>query len=384
MIWVWAFVAGSLLVISLIAALNSLTFPRLGKSYTHAGPLTSLLIPARDEAAQIGATIGRLLAQDYANFEIIILDDHSSDGTAQIAAEAGKGDPRLRVQAGLALPTGWTGKNWACQQLAELARGDILVFSDADVQWEAHTLAALVASMRDYQADLLTVWPTQQSITWAERLVVPMMMLAVLGYLPEILVRRTRWAAFSAANGQCLVFRREAYQQIGGHAAVQGSVLDDVRFARLTKGAGLRLVMALGAELLSARMYSEWRQVRDGFAKNILAGHGNSPLLLTCSALFHWLVFLAPWVWLGIGWTLRLGPGWPWAPVLMAGLSLMPRLLTASLSGQRLRDGVLMPVSVVCMSVIAWQALWWHFREGGPEWKGRRIQPAKAKMEDKA
>ncbi|HSF81398.1 MAG TPA: glycosyltransferase [Anaerolineales bacterium] len=376
MIWVWAFVSGVLLVITLVAVLNTLTFPRLQSTVDWIGPSVSILVPARDEGRQIGNTIRRLLAQDYQNYEIIVLDDQSSDDTFEIAIEAGAGDTSLRVEKGQVLPTGWTGKNWACHQLAGYARGDILVYTDADVHWEPGALRALVSNMLNHQADMLTIWPTQRTITWGERLVVPLMMLSILGYLPETLVRFTRWSAFSAANGQCLAFWRETYDRTGGHAALKGSLLDDVDLARLTKKTGLRLVMVLGEELISARMYSGWRQVRYGFAKNILTGHGSRPMLLFISTLFHWLVFIGPWTWLSLGWALPLGTGWPWLPLLLTILSLTPRLITAAISRQRLMDGLLMPVSVILMSLISCQSIWWHLHHGGPEWKGRRIQAA--------
>lgn len=379
MTWLIILVSLALIGMAGIASLNSLTFPRLRPAAPQAGPspLVSILIPARDEAAVIGQTVPRLLAQSYAHFELIILDDHSTDATPALVRAAAAEDDRVRLLAGQPLPPGWLGKNWACQQLAQAAQGEWLIFTDADVQWEPAALSALVAELRHTEADLLTVWPSQHSHSWGERLVVPLMALAIVGYLPLLLVHHAPLAALAAANGQCLAFRRRAYQTIGGHQPVWNEVLEDVVLARTIKAAGLRLRMADGAGLIRCRMYRGWPEVRDGFAKNILAGYGGSVFFLLLATLFHWLVFVGPWLWLLAGWFLSSATVgatlWPVGPLLLIGLGLGVRLLTAAVTGQRLADGLLMPLSVLLMTRIAGQAIWWQWHYGGPRWKGRTI-----------
>lgn len=386
------FITLALSGMAVIAIINTLTFPRLKPAALSAAPRLSILIPARNEAAVIGTTVKSLLLQTYSNFEIIVLDDNSSDGTATLAQAAAQGDSRLRVITGAPLPRGWLGKNWACHQLAQAAGGEWLVFSDADVRWSPGALAALVAEMGRTQADLLTVWPTQHTHTWGERLVVPLMALVILAYLPLPLVHHTPWPAFAAANGQCLAFRRRAYQNIGGHAALRDNVLEDVAFARRIKGGGLRLRMADGAGLVSCRMYRDWPSVRDGFAKNILAGYGNSVFFLVLTTLFHWLVFLLPWLFLftiypqgAFGSDLRFTiSDSPFTIhysqfiihnllLSLIGLGICLRMLTAAATRQRLGDALLMPISVLLMTRIAAQSIWWHWR-GGPKWKGRIVK----------
>ena len=369
----WA-ITGALLVISLTAITNVFTLPHLknrAKSKTdEQQPFVSVMIPARDEAAVIGGTISRLLAQDYARYEIILLDDQSTDGTTEVALQAAGDDPRLHIQTGTPLPAGWMGKNWACQQMQQNAKGDILVFTDADVIWEPNALRALVENMTATQADLYTIWPTQQTVTWAERLTVPLMALVILGYLPIIGTHYVPLAAFGAANGQCMAWRRSAYDTVGGHQAVSDNVLEDVTMARMIKAAGLRLRMADGNTLIRCRMYTNWPSVRDGYAKNILAGYGNSIPLLLGATVFHWGIFLIPWVWL------LVAPGlWPLLLVI-AGLSV--RALTAAFTHQRIIDAILLPVSVLVMTRIAFQAIYWQWRYGGPVWKGRVVQSKSA------
>lgn len=362
-----------LVVMLLIAVVNAAVMPRLRKQEgpeqrPAGGPAVSVLIPARNEVAIIAGTVRSLLAQTYPNYEIVLLDDHSDDGTGDIAlAEAG-GNPRLRILTGAELPPGWLGKNWACHQLGQAAGGDLLVFTDADVGWQPEALAALVQSALQHAADLLTVWPTQHTETWAERLVVPLMALTVIGYLPLPLVHHSPFSAFAAANGQCLAFRRPAYERIKGHAGVRGEIAEDIVFARRVKQAGLRLRLADGNGLITCRMYDGWPAVRDGFAKNILAGYGGHVWALLLATLFHWTVFLGPWLWLAVA--LFMGGSLLW-PAALVALTVAVRGLTAIVTGQRARDALLMPVSVALMTAIAARALWWQWRYGGPKWKGR-------------
>jgi chlorobactene glucosyltransferase len=359
------FISFALFILGITAVVNFLFFLRLKPAQPALKPNLSVLIPARNEAAVIGQTVHALLRQTYTNFELILLDDQSNDGTGAIALAAANEDSRFRLLSGTPLPPGWLGKNWACYQLSQAATGDYLLFADADVRWAPDALAALLALAQTEQADLLTVWPTQQTETWAERLVVPLMAFAILCYLPILPVHFSQWPAFAAANGQCLLFRQAAYDKVGGHTAVHNNVIEDVALAKAIKANRLRLRMADGNRLVSCRMYQSWPEVKAGFAKNTLAGHGNSIPFLLLSTLFHWLLFLFPWVWFAATldiWPLVLG---------LAGLAL--RGGTAVFTHQRLLDALLMPVSVLLMTRIAFQSIQWQ-RQGTAEWKGRILE----------
>lgn len=366
-------VAAALVVIGVILAINVFLFPRL-----HAGPdplvwpRVSILIPARDEAAVISSTLQHLNIQEYPEFEIIVLDDNSADGTADLASTIGG---RIRVITGEPLPSGWAGKNWACQQLASHAAGDLLLFTDADVVWRPGSLRALVAEAQRTRADVLTIWPTQITQTWPERLTVPLISLVILGYLPVWAVHYVGASVFAAANGQCMLWRRDAYIHAGGHAAVRATVLEDVMLARRVKSLGLRLRMAYGANFVACRMYADWSSVRRGFAKNILAGFGGV-LPLLASALFHWLLFLFPLSLLFLSLLPQFNlTSYSTEAFLLTLLGLMIRAVSAAWTDQRTLDALLMPLSVLLMTVIAAQALVWHFKFGGPEWKGRVVSP---------
>ncbi|HRL10691.1 MAG TPA: glycosyltransferase [Aggregatilineales bacterium] len=360
----------ALTYVTLVATMNVFAFPRVGARPTAlaSAPRVSVLIPARNEARVIANTVRAHLAQDYPDFEVLVLDDHSDDSTGDIARAAG--DDRLTVHAGQPLPPGWLGKNWACQQLADQAGGDLLLFTDADVRWEPGALAALVSELQRTRADLLTVWPTQITRTWSERLTVPLMALVVVGYLPIIGTHTVPHPAFAAANGQCMLWRREAYLRAGGHEAVRNRIVEDVALARRVKASKMHLIMEDGGGLIACRMYHNWPEVRDGYAKNILHGHGGLiPLLL--STVLHWLMLLYPWLLAVIaimsGDRLLLA----WAAALIA-LGVLVRMLTAAVTRQRLLDALLLPASALVMTVIAFRAIYWQFT-GGPRWKGRTV-----------
>jgi chlorobactene glucosyltransferase len=374
MLFTALFITLALIAMSGVAVLNALTFPRLRLAPPRAAPSVSVLIPARNEAGRIARTVRALLAQPEVS-EVLVLDDASTDGTGEAARTAAPGDGRLRVLNGAPLPAGWLGKNWACHQLAQAGRGDVLIFTDADVEWRPGALAAALGEFARTRADLLTLWPTQLTSTWGERLVVPLIALTIIGYLPVLATHHLPWRVFAAAMGQCLLFRRSAYARVGGHAAVRDHIVEDMALAKNIKSAGLRLRAADGAGLIACRMYQNWSEVRAGFGKNILAGHDGSPALLLLSGCLHWMCFVLPWLWAaGVG---RWELGWAW-PLSLVAMGIGVRALSAAVTRQRVADSLLMPLSVVLMSIIAVQALVWHWT-GGPVWKGRPQRAAGAK-----
>ena len=364
-------VTGGLAAMTAISLLNWLALPVLRKTDAHTFSRVSVLIPARNEASKIAGTIRDLLRQTHPHFELLVLDDQSEDGTALAVQECAAGDRRLRVLQGSPPPPGWLGKAWACQQLAAQANEELLIFCDADVGWHETAINVLLCEMDRRGADLLAVFPTQRTETWSERLCVPLIAYAIHAYLPVYGVHHLPFPQLAAANGQCIAFRRQAYNQVGGHAVVRDNVLEDVGLARLTKRAGLRLRMAEAGGLVTCRMYCDWQSVREGFAKNILAGFGGPPGLMAATT-FHWLTFLAPWVFLVSGFAGAGVPGHLWWPTLLIFAGISVRGFSAWRSGQRVTDALWLPASVLVMTCIAGQALWWQLRYGGPLWKGRR------------
>ena len=235
------------------------------------GPLVSVLIPARDEAARIGACLDGLARQSYRRFELIVVDDGSTDGTAEVARAYAGRIRGLQVQIGAALPDGWAGKPWACWQAASRARGDWLLFLDADVTPGPDLLAALVARAEARQLDLLTAMPLLQLGSAAERLVLPAFMSLLYSLYPlDHMGDPATPIAF--ANGQCMLVRHVAYAALDGHRAVRGSVLEDTHFGQIAKAAGGRIEAVAAPDLIAVRMYTGWRSLAEGLIKNAVAG----------------------------------------------------------------------------------------------------------------
>ncbi|MFT7585273.1 MAG: chlorobactene glucosyltransferase [Cellvibrionaceae bacterium] len=372
MTWLFFIIAFFLIIFLITAVSNMAVMVRLRPKIDKADlSRLSILIPARNEAAVIGRTVRQLLDQSDQPFELILLDDGSNDGTADIAHKAAAGDPRFKTITGEPLPTGWLGKNWACKQLSEHAApsSQISLFTDADVTWEPGALNALMQEFHRSEATMLSVWPTQTTVTPAEKLVVPLMKFSILSYLPLLGVHYLPITALAAANGQCLLFKRHVYEHIGGHATVADQIIEDVALARAIKMFGFNLRLVDGGRLIGCRMYTSWGDVLAGFGKNILAGHGNSVLFLLFSTLFHWMMFVLPFVWLLISGSL-----------LAAGLVALVLLLRFSIDlfvgvrpGLALVQAILMPVSVGLMTLVAVKGVRWHFGDG-PKWKGRNLK----------
>ena len=283
-------------VVLLIVLSNAVLLVRPGRARAGAAtPLVSLLVPARNEAANIEACVRSLLAQTYPRFEIVVLDDRSEDATRAIlererAAATAAGDGRLVVLAGEEPPTGWTGKNWACHQLALAAQGEVLLFADADTVFvDPDAVGGLVRALQASRADLLSGLPRQVLATPGEALLVPLFYWALLSFTPLALARVWRRAPVARAVGQLMAFRRTAYDAIGGHEAVRGSVVDDIALARRVAAAGLVWRLMDATDLVTCRMYRSGREAVNGFAKNLFAAFGNA--ILPYAFVWGWLAY---------------------------------------------------------------------------------------------
>ena len=312
---------------------NAFVFPRLRPRPTPPqGARASLLVPARNEAHNLPLLLPGLLAQGAG--EVIVLDDGSTDGTAEVARQLG-----ARVLTGQPLPPGWHGKPWACQQLAEAAQGEVLIFTDADVRWHRGALGAVLHELERSEADLLSVYPRQVNATPGERLLTPLVDAVLLTLLPEPLLRVPHRSA-SAANGQLMAFRRAAYERVGGHGLVRAELLEDVAFGRRLKARGGRLALALGADCVGVRMYRSYAESVEGFGKNAFAVHGRSHALMATSLGWHLAAYTLPWLLPARG-----RPGvWAWRA---AGVLERPavNLLTGRAAPADLAEGLLGPVT---------------------------------------
>ncbi len=278
----------AILLISALANHRSIQ-PFTAHSLPAAYPRLSVLIPARNEAHTIQACLESLLNQDYPDYEVIVLNDHSTDETPQIVWQMCQKYPRLRLIEGAPLPEGWLGKHWACHQLAQVASGDLLLFTDADTRHAPTTLRESVNMLLEQRLDLLTALPAQTMHTWGEKLVVPMVMFGPFLFLPLALAHRLQWSPLVLAVGQFMLFRRLAFEAIGGYAAVRHHAVDDVAVARRLVGHGFRWRLADGSRHISTRMYRSLSEAIDGFTKNIFPFFG-----------YRLLLFLIAWYWIAI------------------------------------------------------------------------------------
>ncbi len=340
-------------------------------------PFVSILIPARNEAGNIARCVRSLLSQSYANFEIIVLDDNSEDSTSAIVEMlAIPGDDphrRLRLVKGAPLPKNWLGKNFACHQLSQYAQGDLLLFTDADTFHSVSTLSKAVTALLYEKADFLSVFPRQQTVSLAERLSLPMLPFFVVGLLPIWFVSHSPRPTFSAANGQFMLFRRETYEAIGGHAAVREIVLEDVTMGRLVKKLGFKQILPDGSDLVQCRMYRGSGEVWRGFSKNIFAFFDFKIIWFSLFMGLNLAAFVGPYLWLLLA-LLTLQPfslEWYGLPLLQIGLAWFIRLVLAIRFEFRLADAFLHPLSVIYMFIIGINSVKWS--RGVSEWKGRKF-----------
>jgi chlorobactene glucosyltransferase len=362
-------------ILCLIALFNLLTIERLGKSPPPIeSPMVSILVPARNEAHNIEICLVSLLNQEYGPYEVVVLNDESQDATEEILARLSHEYPRLVVLSGQPLPPGWIGKNWACHQLSQAAQGDLLLFVDADTRHQIRMLPEAVATLITLQADLLSGMPHQDMKTWGERLTLPVLPWAVLTFFPVRLIQHIPISFLSIAVGQFIVFRRAAYDQIGGHAAVQSSVIEDLSLARLAKKKGLRWEFINLSGYIHSRMYENFGQVIDGLSKNLFAVFGH-----------NLLVFLFVWFWLAIVFLLPvltlllyfLGIQLPgFSPILaMASivLSLISWLISDWFYEMPLTQAATYPVTIAFTWFIAMRATFFHYTRRSLYWKGRPV-----------
>ncbi|NTV17690.1 MAG: glycosyltransferase, partial [Chlorobiaceae bacterium] len=267
----------SLLVFLGILLRNLIDLPGLPGNVPHAGPLVSVLVPARNEELNIERCVRSLLRQNYAPFEILVLDDGSTDATPELLGRLVKeSNGQLRVLQGEPLPEGWHGKSWACSQLGHLAKGELLLFTDADTMHAPDSLHRTVGAMQESGADMLSLMPHQELYSFWEKLVVPLVHVILMCYLPIGLVRKSRNPAFCFANGQFILFRREFYDRIHGHEAVRNALVEDVWLCKAVKKAGGSVVAFNGSDVVSCRMYRNFKEIWEGFSKNLYAALGYS------------------------------------------------------------------------------------------------------------
>ncbi|HEY1099435.1 MAG TPA: glycosyltransferase family 2 protein [Myxococcota bacterium] len=322
-------------------------------------PAISVCIPARNEQATIDACVRAALALDVD--EVIVIDDGSSDDTPAILAAIVATDVRLRVvRLDAALPAGWVGKVRACWLASSLAHGEHLLFIDADVVVAADAVERFLHLQRTYRADAITAVPRQITVTFVERLILPLLHLTYTSWLPLPLIWRTHNPRFLAANGQLLWLRRDALLDVGGFPAVRGEIVDDMALCRAFKLKRHRVLFVDGDLLGSCRMYRSAQAVIDGFSKNLYEGLGSVVGLVGVVGWYLW-AFVAPWALLAV---------FPVPAAVGVGAALVLRLVHVWRHHSGIGSALLNPIGVLVLMAIAVRSWRWSAR-GAISWAGR-------------
>lgn len=260
-----------------------------------ASPFISILVPARNEERLIQACIESLVMQKYDNFEVIVLNDKSTDKTGEILHTMSQRYSHLRIIEGKELPEGWVGKNYACHTLSLEAKGEYLLFTDADTVHNPEMLSSAMSLFLRQKLDFITLIPYEEMVSWGERIIIPMIHFLYFAYLPNDIITKSRKASVSAANGQFMFFSRRGYTMIGGHEIVKNNIVEDVFLAKEVKKHGLRMALVDGTDMVFCRMYTSFSETFNGFSKNLFAGFGFD-LPLFSFFLFHlFVLYILPY-----------------------------------------------------------------------------------------
>jgi len=367
------------LAIGLLVALSNYFFIRRFDEFSIAQnfPRVSVLVPARNEEKNIKACVESLLAQNYPDFEVLVLDDNSTDQTHVILENISQRDARLKIFQGKPLPSGWLGKHWACHQLAQKATGKLLLFTDADTRHAPNTLCDSASALLAQHADLVTAFPREEMVTWGERFTVPILGFSIFCFFPMLLAEKFHLPAFSVTIGQFMLFRRSAFDAIGGYEAIRAHPVDDMVLGRNIITHGLHWKFMDATRHVSCRMYHNFSDAMNGFTKNIFAVFNH-----------HILLYCIGWLWIAVSFVV---PAFVLfnsftssnfsKPIALA--AVIEALLMIGLAYRRFRFPaylvLLYPFSLLIFTWIAFRSLVYSFMGYGT-WKGREIAPPAFKL----
>jgi len=346
-------------VVTLFNFVSDPKLRRVNKNYTD---LVSILIPARNEEENILDLLLSIQKQDYLHYEVIVLDDNSSDNTYTLCAEFAARHHAFRVVRGKELADGWLGKNYACHQLAQEAKGDLLLFVDADVQLQNGVINSAVHRLYSKKLALLSLFTNQRMETLGESATVPLMHYLLLNLLPLRLVYLVKNRSVAAASGQFMLFDAEVYRAQSWHEQVKEKIVEDVEIMKNIKSAGFNGESLLANGMVSCRMYKSYAEAVDGFGKNFLAAFNYN---LISFLAFLILLFVGPMV---VMTTLNAN-----LIAMMITLIVISRAMVSLLAGQGvLRNIILHPLQMLSMLLIAFSAIQRYLTKT-TVWKGRNI-----------
>ena len=333
-------------------------------------PYISVCVPARNEERDIKNCVESLLSQDYPNFEVIVVDDNSNDNTAKIVCSMIEQYPNLIFVAGAQLASGWTGKPYALHQAYQRSRGQYLLFTDADLRYQSHALKTAIHTMIFKDIDLLTLMPAAVFGSFWERAVQPV----IFGFIAALTnFRKVNSESHQSAMGfgAFLLFKKEAYQKIGGHLSVANEVLEDIMIAKKAKLNGLSILVADGKNLFSIRMYHSMKEIWIGWRKNIFLAMKSSifrasyyMVMVLCFLLTPYIVVMCN-LWVGVG------SVWVGISLLGLALSLATGLGLCYELGLERKNVFLFPLGAIVMVVIMFNSMVQTLLLERTEWRGR-------------
>ncbi|MGD0855780.1 MAG: glycosyltransferase [Dehalococcoidia bacterium] len=291
-----------LFFINLVLNLSFLKKPSLKARLPGKLPLVSILIPARNEEENIGRCLSSVLNQDYPNFEVLVLDDNSRDGTAGIIRKVSEEDGRVQLISGEPLPEGWAGKCFACHQLSQKARGEWLLFVDADTVSKPHLIRGTLEIAINNRISMLSGFPQQQVSGLTQKIVIPILFyFVIMSWFPLWLLHRSKKPLPTLAIGQFLLFKQQAYQRIGGHQIVKSRIMEDVWFAIEMSRRGERTLSVDLSKAMTTIMYKTIGTMTEGCVKWFYSVAALSPLTLVGFFLAAYIFYLAPFYWVLTG-----------------------------------------------------------------------------------
>ncbi|MGM0648795.1 MAG: glycosyltransferase [Bacteroidota bacterium] len=351
-----------LLIRLIISLVNVLAQTRLPRQKCHMQALVSVLIPARNESRNIASLLQQLSRSTYPHLEILVYDDLSTDNTADIVLDYARYNKNIKLIRGTTLPNGWLGKNHACDQLARKAKGDYLLFLDADVTVKQDLLANALSYLNYHKLSLLSLFPVQIMQSPGEKITVPLMNWILASLLPLPLIHKSRRSSLAAANGQFMLFTANNYHHNLWHQRFKRQAVEDINIMRAVKRQQHKGHTLLSNGQIQCRMYTGFREAINGFSKNTHEFFGKSYILMTVFALISSFGFIPVYYYGGI-------PGlgfYFFAAILL-------RLFTSLASRQNaLRNILLSPFQQFALLAITYKSMVNKFRGYGV-WKGRKI-----------
>ncbi|MGA9048888.1 MAG: glycosyltransferase [Dehalococcoidia bacterium] len=368
------FILALLLLFALNLALNLLFLkrPSSADEMLDPAPFVSILVPARNEEANIERCLDSLKNQDYPAYEILVLDDNSIDKTSEIVSRIQIGTPSIKLLHGKPLPEGWAGKPFACYQLAQQAKGSWILFVDADTMHASYMLRSVMKVAVDQKVSLLSGLPRQMTAGLPQKIVMPFMYSLVLSWFPLWFLNRTRKPWPTLAIGQFMLFPRDEYWKVGGHQAVKNRIIEDVWFGVEIKKAGGKFMSVDLSQVMFTDMYKSIGPMIEGWAKWFYSIIDLSPLALFGLFAIAYLVFLAPFFWLVNGLMMDKQPV-DWILIVLA--QVLTIVAMRCVVDYRFRGPffsfVLHPLGLIFLICVALYSTARHAMGAGIAWKDR-------------